>query len=66
MLEESRECTAVFFFHGGDRADVQLRLSTWQETKNQPEERKGDVICLYTNVKMSRHVILSRGDEVFG
>lgn len=29
--------------------------------KHQHEERKGDTICMYTNVKKSRRVILSRG-----
>lgn len=34
--------------------------------KNNRQERKGDVICVYTNVKMSRRVILLRGGEVVG
>lgn len=48
----------------GDHAEAHPCMGTWQETKP-PRKKEGDIIFMYTNVKMSRHVILSRGDEVF-
>lgn len=57
MYEECHECSSV---HVG----AQVCMRTWQETK--PPGKKGRCTFMYTNVKMSRHVILLIGHEVCG
>lgn len=52
-------------FSQGNHNEAWFCMRTWQENRTTKKE-KVDVICMYTKVKMSRHVILSKGDEVFG